>query len=104
MMRRTKVRAGTTGEEKQRRAERIARSSKRGEKYDMVKQVFRVPDMHCTACVMRLEGIEDELAGITRINANYRKQQMEVEYDEGQVNPDQIIEAAKRHGYEAIPQ
>ena len=69
----------------------------------MTKQVFRVPNMHCTACVMRLEGIEDELAGIQRINANYRKQQMEVEFDEARVSPEQIVAAAKRHGYDAQP-
>ena len=70
----------------------------------MAKQVFRVPDMHCSACVMRLEGIEDELPGITRISASYRKQQMEVEYDAAQVSVKQIVAAAKQHGYEAVPQ
>lgn len=69
----------------------------------MVKKIFRVPEMHCTACVMRLEGIEDELAGIARITASYRKQQMEVEYDDLQVTDAQIVAAAKDHGYNAIP-
>jgi hypothetical protein len=52
---------------------------------------------------MRLEGIEDELAGIRRITASYRKQQMEVEYDETQVTEQQILAAAQRHGYQTIP-
>ncbi len=69
----------------------------------MIKKAFRVPDMHCSACVMRLEGIEDELAGIKWITASYRKQQMEVEYDETQVTEQQIVAAAKKHGYQAIP-
>jgi copper chaperone CopZ len=69
----------------------------------MTKRVFRIPDMHCSACVMRLEGIEDELTGITQITASYRKQQMAVEYDETQVSEQQIIAAANRHGYQAIP-
>lgn len=69
----------------------------------MVKKIFRVSDMHCTACAMRLEGIEDELAGIAQITASYRKQQMEVEYDESQVTDAMIIAAAKKHGYDAIP-
>ena len=69
----------------------------------MVKKVFRVPDMHCSACVMRLEGIEDELVGIKRISASYRKQQMEVEYDASHVTERQIIAAAQQLGYEAIP-
>ena len=68
----------------------------------MAKKVFRVPDMHCSACVMRLEGIEDELKGIQRITASYRKQQMEVEYDDTQVTEQQIIAAAQKHGYQAV--
>ena len=70
----------------------------------MIKRVFRVPDMHCSACVMRLEGIEDELPGIHKVSASYRKQQMEVEYDEATITDKQIIAAVKQHGYEAIPQ
>jgi copper chaperone CopZ len=69
----------------------------------MAKRTFRVPDMHCTACVMRLEGLEDELTGVKRVTASYRKQQMEVEYDEAYVSTSQIIAAAKKWGYEAIP-
>ena len=64
-----------------------------------MKQVFQVPDMHCSACVMRLEGLEDELPGIRRIAASYRKQRLEVEYDEAQVNEAQIVAAAETLGY-----
>jgi copper chaperone len=69
----------------------------------MASKRFRVPDMHCTACVMRLEGIEDELPGIVRVGASYRKQQMEVEYDPARVTVEQIVAAARRHGYAAVP-
>ena len=69
----------------------------------MAKAILRVPDMHCSACVMRLEGIEDELDGVRRITASYRKQQMDVEYDESRVTVEQIVAAAKQHGYTARP-
>lgn len=68
----------------------------------MMKKLFRVPDMHCSACVLRLEGIEDEVTGVKQVTASYRKQQMEVEYDETQVTEQQIIAAAQQHGYQAI--
>jgi len=68
----------------------------------MIKQTFNVPDMHCTNCSMKLESIEDELAGIKEINASYHKQQMTVEFDETKVSEDQIIAAAKTKGYEAV--
>lgn len=50
---------------------------------------------------MRLESIEDELAGIKEIDASYHKQQMIVEFDETVVSEDQIIAAAKKKGYQA---
>jgi len=68
-----------------------------------MKQVYHVPDMHCPACVMRLEGLEDELPGIRRIAASYRKQRLEVEYDEAQVTEAQIVIAAEALGYALHP-
>lgn len=69
----------------------------------MTKQIFRVPDMHCAACVMILEGMEDSLAGVQRVSASYHKQQMEITYDETQVNPATLIQTAQELGYTAIP-
>ena len=70
----------------------------------MVKQIFRVTDMHCSACVMRLEGLEDDLPGVKRVRASYHKQQMEVEYDETRLNAAQIVEAIQRLGYSVAGQ
>jgi len=69
----------------------------------MVKKTFNVPDMHCVNCSMKLESIEDELAGIKEINASYHKQQMIVEFDETILSEDQIIVAAKKKGYKVVP-
>ena len=68
----------------------------------MRKQTFNVPDMHCSNCSMKLESIEDELAGVKEINASYHKQQMIVEYDEARITVEQIIAAAKKKGYQAV--
>ncbi len=65
----------------------------------MVKQIFRVTDMHCTNCAMRLEGLEDDLPGVKRVRASYRSQQMEVEFDDGVVSVDQIMAAIQHLGY-----
>ena len=70
----------------------------------MIKKTFKVPDMHCTNCSMKLESIEDEMAGIKVINASYHKQQMIVEFDETIVSEHHIIAAAKKKGYQAIVQ
>ncbi len=69
-----------------------------------MKQTFRVPDMHCPACVMSLESIEDTLPGIRRIRGSYHKQLLEVEYDETQVSLKEIITAGQALGYTLEPQ
>jgi len=69
----------------------------------MIKKTFKVADMHCTNCAMKIEGIEDDLPGIKEVNASYTKQQMIVEYDENAVSVEEIITAVKKKGYQAIP-
>jgi copper chaperone len=67
-----------------------------------MKKTYRVNDMHCSMCVIRLESIEDEIPGIKRVEASYHKQQMRVEFDEAQVSDEQIIAAAAAKGYTAV--
>jgi copper chaperone CopZ len=67
----------------------------------MIKKTYSIPDMHCSNCSMKLEGIEDELPGIKEINASYHKQQMTVVFDESQVSEEQILAAVKNKGYTA---
>ena len=69
----------------------------------MIKKTFKVPDMSCTNCAMRLESLEDTLDGIKEINASYHKLQMIVEYDESRLTEEQIIAAVKKKGYQAVP-
>jgi P-type Cu+ transporter len=68
----------------------------------MRKQNFKILDMYCTNCAMRLEGLEDELPGVRRVEASYRKGQMLVEYDEGVLSTDEIVAAVKKKGYQAV--
>ena len=68
----------------------------------MIKRSFRVMNMECPNCAIRLESLEDELAGVRQINASYRKLEMVVEYDETQLTEEQIIDAAKKIGYLVI--
>ena len=69
----------------------------------MVKKTFKVPDMSCTNCAMKLESLEDTLEGVKEINASYHKLQMEIVYDETKLTDEQIIAAVKKKGYQAIP-
>jgi copper chaperone CopZ len=68
-----------------------------------MKKIFRVPDMECPNCAMHLEGLEDDLPGVKSIHASYKKLTMEVEFDEGQLTIEQIIQAANALGYHPEP-
>jgi len=67
----------------------------------MITKTFRVTDMHCTNCAMKIEDIEDDLPGIKQITASYQKMKVIVEFDETLVNEAQILEAVKNKGYTA---
>ena len=68
----------------------------------MIKKTFKVPDMSCTNCAMKLESLEDTLDGVREINASYHKLQMTVEYDESKLSEEQIIAAVQKKGYHAV--
>lgn len=70
----------------------------------MIKKTFRVPDMTCSNCAMKLESLEDTLDGVKEVNASYHRLQMTIEYDETRLTDEQIIAAVKKKGYQAIPQ
>jgi copper chaperone CopZ len=69
----------------------------------MIKKTFKVPDMSCTNCAMKLESLEDSLEGVREINASYHKLEMVIVYDETKLTDEQIISAVKKKGYSAVP-
>ena len=60
---------------------------------------LNIPDMHCSSCAMKLEGIEDELPGIQKVKASYHKQTLEVDSTRTQVSEAQILTAVGCLGY-----
>lgn len=65
----------------------------------MKKIVFKILDFDCPACVLHLEGIEDDLAGISSVKASYARQTMEIHYDETILDQETIIAAIQGIGY-----
>ncbi|WKZ39956.1 MAG: cation transporter [Anaerolineales bacterium] len=69
----------------------------------MIKKTFKISDMTCSNCAMKLEALEDDLEGVKEINASYHKLEMVIEYDESKLTDEQIIAAVKKKGYTATP-
>ena len=66
----------------------------------IVSKIFKITNMHCTACAMTLEGIEDDLNGVKRASANYANQHLLIEYDAALVSDGQIVTAIRQLGYD----
>jgi copper chaperone CopZ len=69
----------------------------------MIKKTFKVPDMSCSNCAMKLESLEDSLEGVKEVNASYHRLEMVIVYDETRLTDEQIIAAVKKKGYQAVP-
>jgi copper chaperone CopZ len=65
----------------------------------MNKLIIIVKDMHCSNCAMTIEGIEDDLPGIIKISASYRRGIVEVEYDPQDTGEAEIRAAIEQLGY-----
>lgn len=68
----------------------------------MLKKTFKITDMHCSNCAMRIESIEDDLLGVKEISASYQKGWMIIEFDEAQLAETDIIAAVKKKGYTTV--
>lgn len=68
----------------------------------MIKKTFKIPDMTCSNCAMKLESLEDTLDGVKEINASYHRLEMIVEFDESKLTNEEIVAAVKKKGYTAI--
>jgi copper chaperone CopZ len=68
----------------------------------MIKKTFKVPDMTCSNCAMKLESLEDTLDGVKEVNASYHRLEMVIEFDESKLTEEQIVAAVKKKGYQAI--
>ena len=58
-------------------------------------------DMHCTNCVMAIEGLKDDLAGVKSVHATTRRGTVEVEYDEKRLTEAKIRDEIGKLGYTA---
>ena len=73
------------------------------ERQMMAKKItFKIAGMECPNCAMKLESMEDKLAGVLMAEASYHKGQLVVEYDEKRLNEEQIRAEVHRLGYEAL--
>lgn len=65
----------------------------------MIKKIFKISGMHCTACAMDIDGELEDSNGVKSANTNYAKSQTEVEFDENKITDKKIISIIEKTGY-----
>ena len=67
----------------------------------IVKKKLKIDGMHCSSCVMLIEGDLEDLEGVQSAKASLTKLECEVEFDEEKVSEQVIIQTIQKTGYQA---
>ena len=67
-----------------------------------MKEKFDVTGMTCSACSAHVEKSVKKLDGINNVNVNLLQNSMQVDFDEGKTNTEDIIKAVQNGGYNAF--
>ncbi len=65
----------------------------------ITQKEYLITDMMCNNCVMHLENIESELAGVSKAQANLAKRLLKIEFDPDKINETAIEAAIRSKGY-----
>lgn len=65
------------------------------------KVVFKITGMHCTSCVMNIDGELEDANGVKNAFTSYSKQISEIEFNSEEIDEEKIIEIIDRLGYSA---
>ena len=64
---------------------------------------FRVSGMSCASCVVNIETVLSDLAGVDRVDVSFGTERATVEFDPNRVTPAQLQAAAADAGYRLVP-
>lgn len=67
------------------------------------KETFDITGMTCSACAVRIEKRISKMEGVSNANVNFAMETLVVDYNGKQVEPKEMITAAKKMGFELIP-
>lgn len=68
----------------------------------VVKKKLKIEGMHCTSCALNIDFDLEDLEGVEKAKTSYAKQECIVEFEEGKISEDLILEAIKKSGYKAV--
>lgn len=69
----------------------------------MLKKItLKIEGMNCASCVAHIEDYLKKQPGIKDIRVNFALERAEVEYEDSEINQEEIIKLAKKTGYTAV--
>lgn len=68
----------------------------------MIKRVFKISGMHCTACALNIDLDLEEIPGVKSSQTNYAKQITEVEFDDSKISPEILKFTIAKTGYQVV--
>lgn len=65
----------------------------------MTTTTLTVPDISCGHCKSSIEGAVGTLTGVKKVEVHIDEKTVDVDFEDGDVSLDQIIEAIEEQGY-----
>lgn len=65
----------------------------------IVKKTIKIDGMHCTSCALSVDMDVEDIEGVFCCKTSYAKQTAEVEFDEEQVDEEEIKKTIEKLGY-----
>ncbi len=66
----------------------------------MTNAKIKTSGMHCTSCEMLVKDALEDMDGVKSAGANHKTGIIDVDFDDGKVEREAIIETIKKEGYE----
>lgn len=67
----------------------------------MKKTKLKIEGMHCSSCAMSIDFDLEDSEGVESAKTSYAKQELEVVFDEGEIEIGEIIKIIQKTGYGA---
>lgn len=63
---------------------------------------LKVEGMHCSSCVMNIDGVLEDMEGVYDASTSYKKSNVKVDYDSKKVSIKQLTKIIESAGYQVI--
>lgn len=65
----------------------------------ITRKKLKIGGMHCSSCAMLIDGDLEDVKGVKSAKTSFPKSETEIEFDETQLNLNQVISVIEKTGY-----